>query len=282
MSLPSDNPMLDARGLVFPADGSVLNQVGLAVGEGETVAVLGAQGAGKSALMSCLSGESIAAAGTLWTNGKPIHLLSPERRRAFRLRHYGLVHQSTVFLPELTLAQATGLPLRFAGVGQRAAAQRAHTWLTRFEIEGAAHLRPPELPGDAGSANSLSANSLSAETRSTGILPAETLRRAALARAMVNEPLVLFADEPFIGLSDESTDTTMRILRSVARSHGTAVIVFTRDTRTATRCERIVHLVAGRTAAEPVPVATATPVRPPGFPVTTSSGAKPSPARVAR
>src|SRR5436309_3430018 len=73
VSLPSDNPVLDARGLLFPADGSVLNQVGLAVGEGETVAVLGAQDAGKSALKACLCGETPAAAGTVWTNGKPFH-----------------------------------------------------------------------------------------------------------------------------------------------------------------------------------------------------------------
>jgi putative ABC transport system ATP-binding protein len=239
VSLPSDNPVLDVRGLVFPADGSVLNQVGLAVGEGETVAVLGARGAGKSALKSCLSGEAGAAAGTVWTNGKPFHLLSPEQRRAFRLRYYGLVHQDAAFLPELTLARTTALPLRFSGTGEREAGRRALTWLSRFEIADAADLRPVGLP-------------------------VEILRRAALARAMVNDPIVLFADEPFVGLSDESADTTTRILRSIARSHGTAVILFTGDPETAARCERTVHLVAGRTAAEPVPPAAVAPVRPTG------------------
>lgn len=242
MSLPSDNPVLDVRGLVFPAGGSVLGQVSLAVGEGETVAVLGAPGAGKSALKSCLSGEATAAAGTVWTNGKPFHLLPAEQRRAFRLRHYGLVHQDATFLPELTLAQTTALPLRFAGVGEREAAQRALTWLARFEIADAADRRPVDLP-------------------------VEGLRRAALARAMVNDPIVLFADEPYAGLSDESADTTSRILRSIARSHGTAVIVFTGAPQTAARCERTVHLVAGRTSAEPVPAAAATPARPVGLPL---------------
>lgn len=237
MSLPSDNPVLDARGLVFPADGSVLNQVGLAVGEGETVAVLGAPGAGKSALKACLCGETAPAAGTVWTNGKPFHLLAAEHRRAFRLRHFGLVHQDPVFFPELTLEQFAGLPLRFAAVGQREATQRALTWLGRFEIADAADRRPGELP-------------------------TEVLRRAALARAMVNDPLVLFADEPLVGLSDESAGTASRILRSVARSHGTAVIVFTRDADTAARYERTVHLVDGRTHAEPVPIAVVPAVKP--------------------
>jgi putative ABC transport system ATP-binding protein len=241
VSLPSDNPVLDVRGLTFPADGTVLGRVDLAVGEGETVAVLGAPGSGKSALQSCLTGEAAAAAGTVWTNGKPFHLLPAEQRRAFRLRHYGLVHQRTVLLPELTLAQNTALPLRFAGVGEREAADRARTWLARFEIADAADRRPVRLP-------------------------VELLRRAALARAMVNDPIVLFADEPYTGLSGPSADTTSRILRSIARSHGTAVIVFTGAADTAARCERIVHLVAGRTMAEPVPVPAATPARPSGPP----------------
>jgi putative ABC transport system ATP-binding protein len=261
VSLPSDNPVLDARGLVFPADAAILNQAGLAVGEGETVAVLGAPGAGKSALMSCLSGEATAAAGAVWTNGRPVHLLSPEQRHAFRLRHYGLVHQDLVFLPELTLAQSTALPLRFAGMGEREADTRARTWLARFEIEDAANRRPAALP--------------------SGTAP-ETLRRSALARAMVNDPLVLFADEPFVGLPEESIETITRILRSIARSHGTAVIVFTSDAETAERCERIVHLVAGRTSAEPTPAAAIEPVRPADFSIAAQDGASPSPAQVWR
>lgn len=290
MSLPSDNPVLDARGLVFPAGGSVLNQAGLAVGEGETVAVLGAPGAGKSALMACLSGEAAAAEGAVWTNGKPVHLLSPEQRQAFRLQHYGLVHQDTLFLPELTLAQSAALPLRFAGMGERAAEHRARTWLARFEIEDAADRRPTQLPARTASADAPSVQTLPVRSPSVQMLPVttppvatlpvETLRRAALARAMVNDPLVLFADEPFVGLSEQSSDMTARILLSIARSHGTAVIVFTSDPQTARRCQRIVHLVAGRTTAEPTPAATVEPARPVDFSITAPDSAPQSPARV--
>jgi predicted ABC-type transport system involved in lysophospholipase L1 biosynthesis ATPase subunit len=249
VSLPSDNPVLDARGLVFPADGSVLNQVSLAVGEGETVAVLGGAGSGKSALKACLCVEATAAAGMLWTNGKPVHLLAEEQRRAFRLRHFGLVHQQAVFLPELTLADNCALPLRFAGVTESAAARRALTWLARFEIAESAGRRP-------------------------GGLPAEVLRRGALVRAMVNDPLVLLADEPFLGLCEESVDTTSRILFSVARSHGTAVIVFTRDAATAARSDRILHLANGRLRADPVRVALAA-ATPPDRPVAPDGPAQP-------
>jgi putative ABC transport system ATP-binding protein len=280
VSLPSDNPVLDARGLVFPAGGSVLNQAALAVGEGETIAVLGAPGAGKSTLMACLSGEAAAAEGAVWTNGKPVHLLSPEQRHAFRLRHYGLVHQDTLFLPELTLAQSAALPLRFAGMGERAAKHRVRTWFSRFEIENAADRRPTQLSTGIAAADALSAEKRSFETQSAEARSVETLRRAALARAMVNDPLVLLADEPFVGLSEESSDTTARILHSIARSHGTAVIVFTSDADTARRCRRIVHLVAGRTTVEPTPAAAVEPVRPVDFSITAPDSASPSPARV--
>jgi putative ABC transport system ATP-binding protein len=237
VSLPSDNPVLDVRGLVYPGDGSVLRRVHLAVGEGETVAVLGPPGAGKSVLKSCLAGEIEPASGAVWTNGKPFHLMSAEARRAFRLRHYGLVYQDTAFLPELCLADNTALPLRFAGVGAARARHRALTWLARFEIAEVAQARLSELP-------------------------LETVRRAALARAMVNDPVLLLADEPFAGLPQRCADSLSRVLHSIALSHGTAVLLFTNDPATARRCQRMVNLVDGRTSAELVPVAAATPIRP--------------------
>lgn len=238
VSLPSDNPVLDVRGLVYPASGRVLRQVSLAVGEGETVAVLGERGAGKSVLKSCLSGELDPADGTVWANGRPFHLMSPEAKRAFRLRHHGLVHQDTAFLPELTVADNVALPLRFAGASAVRARRRALVWLDRFEIAEAAGARPVGLT-------------------------LEVLRRAALARAMVNDPALVLADEPFAGLPAQSADALARMLHSIALSHGTAVLVFTDNPATAARCQRTVHLVEGRTAAEPLPVAAAVPVIPP-------------------
>jgi putative ABC transport system ATP-binding protein len=218
---------LDVRELVYPADGSVLSRVDLAVGEGETVAVLGAHGAGKTALMDCLTGAAHPAAGAVWANGKPFHLMRAEERRACRLRVYGLVHQNASFLPELTIARNCALPLRFAGFEEREAVARARTWLSRFEIADAADQRPTDVA-------------------------AEQLRRAALARAMVNDPIVVFADEPYAALPEDAADATGRIVCSIARTHGTAVLVFTSDRRTAEQCGRTVHLVSGRTVSGPI------------------------------
>jgi putative ABC transport system ATP-binding protein len=230
VSLPSDNPVLDVRGLSYPADGSRLRQVDLAVGEGETVAVLGPAGAGKSALLACLSGAAVPAQGAIWTNGRPFHLLPASQKRAFRQRFIGLAHHRGTLLPELTVLANVALPLRFRGMRRAAAAELAQTWLDRFEI------------GDLGG------------RRARG-LPVQGLRRAVLARAMVTEPLLLLADEPFEGLPEQDTEMLVRILRSTAMSHRTTVLAFTRDEAVAGRFERTIHLDAGRTSAEPVPQA---------------------------
>jgi putative ABC transport system ATP-binding protein len=232
VSLPSDNPVLDARALSFPADGSVLRQVNLAVGEGETVAVLGPAGAGKTVLLRCLTGRLTPGGGSVWANGKAFHLFSADQRRAFQRRNFGLVPQRTGFVPELTLLQNAALPLVFTGVARDRATARARVWLDRFELG--------ELAG-----------------RRVGTLPAEALRRAALARGMVTDPLILFADEPLAGLAGAEVVTITRMLLSIALSHGTAVVCFTREAAMADRFQRRIDLAQGRTPNQPVPAAPA-------------------------
>jgi putative ABC transport system ATP-binding protein len=230
VSLPSDNPVLDARSLSFPADGSVLRQVNLAVGEGETVAVHGPAGAGKTVLLGCLTGRLAPGSGSIWANGKAFHLFSADQRRAFQRRSFGLVPQQIGFVPELTLVQNTALPLLFTGTPREQAASRALVWLERFELG--------EYAG-----------------RRIGTLPVEALRRAALARGMVTDPLILFADEPLAGLAEAEVATIARMLLSIARSHGTAVVCFTREDTMAARFQRRVDLSHGRTPNQPVPTA---------------------------
>jgi putative ABC transport system ATP-binding protein len=233
VSLPSDNPVLDARALRYPADGSVLQQANLAVGEGETVAVLGPAKAGKTALLHCLTGRITPSSGSIWANGKAFHLFSADQKRSFQRRNYGLVPQRTGFVPELTLDQNVALPLIFAGVAREEAVRRARTWLERFELG--------EHVG-----------------RRAGSLPEESLRRAALARGMVTDPLVLFADEPLAGLDGADVAAIARMLLSIARSHGTSVVFFTREEDLAGRFQRRVDMTKGRTPNQPVPTAPAT------------------------
>lgn len=227
VSLPSDNPVLNAVGLTFPADGSVLRGAHLAVGEREVVAVLGEAGAGKSVLLATLCGMLEPASGTLWANGRPLHAIAPEARQSLFRSRFGVLPQDCRILPELTIAENVALPLRLAGMKAATAIERSRTWLERFEIEE-------------------HASSLA------GGLTRPVLRRAALARALVGDPAVLLADEPLADLAVQTAESTARILRSVAVSHGTAVVVFTRDPMTAAYFGRTVKLVDGRTDVQPV------------------------------
>ena len=226
MSLPSDNPVLNAVGLTYPADGSVLRGAGLAVGEREAVAVLGEPGSGKSVLMGALCGLIQPASGTLWANGRPLHALEPEARLEVFRRRFGVLPQDCRILPELTVAENVALPLRLTGMRAGEAVERSRIWLERFEIERYAPVR-------------------------AAALTAPVLRRAALARALVNDPIVLLADEPLADLTGQTAEATARILRSIAVSHGTAVVVFTRDPMTAAYFNRTIRLANGRTDVQP-------------------------------
>ena len=124
------------------------------------------------------------------------------------------------------MAENVALPLRLAGMSAAHAVERSRIWLERFEIERHAPLR-------------------------AATLTAPVLRRAALARALVNDPLVLLADEPLAGLAAQTAESTARILRSIAVSHGTAVVVFTRDPMTAAYFNRTIRLANGRTDVQP-------------------------------
>ena len=226
MSVPSDNPVLNAVGLTYPADGSVLRGAHLAVGEREAVAVLGAADAGKSVLLAALCGMLDPASGTLWANGRPLHALTAEQRQGVFRRQFGVLPQDCRLLPELSVAENVALPLRLAGMGAAQAIERSRIWLERFEIEDYA-------------------------AESAAGLTKPVLRRAALARALVNDPVVLLADEPLAGLAAQTAEATARILRSIAVSHGTAVVVFTRDALTAAYFSRVVRLENGRTDVQP-------------------------------
>jgi putative ABC transport system ATP-binding protein len=205
------------------------------------VAVLGAAGSGKSALLGLLCGVLEPSAGSLWANGRPLHVLPVDQRQSFFRRRFGVLPQDCRLLPELTIAENVALPLRLAGVKAGQAIERSRIWLERFEIED--------------HASSLAAG-----------LTRPVLRRAALARALVGDPLVLLADEPLADLAVQTAESTARILRSIAISHGTAIVVFTREPMTAAYFNRTIKLADGRTDTMP---ATAPPA---AVPLLASSG----------
>jgi putative ABC transport system ATP-binding protein len=219
---PLDDDVLRAGRLTLTR-GSVtlLRDVSATVRARETVAITGPGGSGKSALLACLSGMVAADSGEVWFHGSPVHLLDEKGRTALRRRHFGLVDGRTRLLPELTVAENVALPLLLDRVRRSEAFAIARHWMERLDVTEHAEARP------------------------SGLGPS-LLRRAAVARALVARPDVVFADEPAHALAGPEVDHLMRILVSAIRTHGMTLVLATADSRVAAHADRCLPLRDGR------------------------------------
>jgi putative ABC transport system ATP-binding protein len=201
---------------------AALAGAGLQLRPGELVAVLGASGSGKSTLLHCLAGLTRPDAGTVSYRGADLWAMSDAARSALRRSDFGFVFQFGQLVPELTLLENTALPLRLNGLRRRPAEQQAREWLRRLDVADLADRRPGELSGGQG-------------------------QRAAIARALVTGPAVVFADEPTGALDSLQGERVMALLSTAARESGTAVVLVTHDMRVAAYADREVVVHDGRT-----------------------------------
>ncbi|CAM02842.1 putative ABC transport system ATP-binding protein [Saccharopolyspora erythraea NRRL 2338] len=201
-----------------------LRGAGLAVTAGEMVAVMGSSGSGKSTLLHCLAGILVPEKGEVRYRGRDLARASDEERSELRRGDFGFVFQFGQLVPELTVAENVALPLRLSGVGRRRAERQAAEWLEKLEIAAIAGQRPGEVSGGQG-------------------------QRAALARALVGNPSVIFADEPTGALDSEGGEHVMRLLSDAARNTGAAVVLVTHEPRVAAYADGEVVIRDGRTKA---------------------------------
>jgi putative ABC transport system ATP-binding protein len=154
--------------------------------------------------------------------------MSDVERSALRRSDFGFIFQFGQLVPELTCRENAALPLRLDGVGRREAERRALAWLDQLEVGELAAKRPGEVSGGEG-------------------------QRVAVARALVAEPRVVFADEPTGALDSLNGERVMQLLTAAARESGTAVVLVTHEARVAAYSDREVVVRDGRTRAA-VPV----------------------------
>jgi putative ABC transport system ATP-binding protein len=198
---------------------AILADVSLAIGRGETVAVMGASGAGKSTLLALLAGLDEPTAGTVHLAGRDLTRLDEDGRAAVRARHVGFVFQSFHLVPSLTAVENVMLPLELAGrTDARAAALEV---LARVGLAARVGHYPRQLSGGEQ-------------------------QRVAIARAFVTRPDVLFADEPTGNLDAATGETIMGLLFGLNAETGTTLVLVTHDQALAARCGRIIRLDAGR------------------------------------
>ena len=202
---------------------AALAGIDLQVSAAEVVAVMGASGSGKSTLLHCLAGILRPDSGEVRFAGERIDNLSERERSALRRRDFGFVFQFGELVPELTLVENVALPLRLAGLGRRTAEQRGLEMLGRLEVAEVAGKRASEVSGGQA-------------------------QRAAVARALVHNPRVVFADEPTGALDSANSELVLDALCSLARDVGSAVVLVTHEPRIAAFADREIVLRNGAIA----------------------------------
>jgi len=200
---------------------AILTDVTLAIGRGETVAVMGASGAGKSTLLALLAGLDEPTSGKVCLAGNELTALDEDGRAAVRARHVGFVFQSFHLVPSLTALENVMLPLELAG--RRDARGAALEVLGRVGLAERVGHYPRQLSGGEQ-------------------------QRVAIARAFVTRPAVLFADEPTGNLDATTGGRIMDLLFGLNAETGTTLVLVTHDRTLAGRCGRVIVLDAGRIA----------------------------------
>jgi putative ABC transport system ATP-binding protein len=218
---PPDDEVLRARALVKSYDGSpALCGVSLGARHGEILAVTGPRGCGKTTLLSCLSGQLLPDEGEVWFGDVPLHALDRAARERLRRDRFGWIGPEPHLVPELTAHENAALPLLLAGAGRKAATATAQEWLERLDVADCARRRPAAL--------------LQSQRQ-----------RVAVARALVTEPAVLFADEPTAPLHRADGAQVLRVLSTACRSHGVTIVLATGDDDVAACADRRLALLDG-------------------------------------
>jgi putative ABC transport system ATP-binding protein len=198
---------------------AILADVSLAIGRGETVAIMGASGAGKSTLLALLAGLDEPTSGTVTLAGSELTALDEDGRAALRAGHVGFVFQSFHLVPSLTALENVMLPLELAR--RRDARAAALEVLDRVGLAGRVGHYPRQLSGGEQ-------------------------QRVAIARAFVTRPDVLFADEPTGNLDAATGERIMELLFGLNAETGATLVLVTHDSALAARCGRVIRLDAGR------------------------------------
>jgi ABC-type lipoprotein export system ATPase subunit len=200
----------------------VLNGVSLALDAGETLAIIGPSGCGKSTVLNCIGGLDRPDGGSVLIDGVDLAGLDDAARARMRAQTIGLVFQDHHLLPQLSVSENVLLPtLALAQRTPRAEADaRARALLDQVGLGAVGARRPYELSGGER-------------------------QRVAVARAMINRPRLLLADEPTGALDQAAADALAETLLALNREHGTALIIVTHAAALARRMGRVVTLAGG-------------------------------------
>ncbi len=225
-------PIIRVDGLVKTYEsGEVVVQalrgVDLSVERGEMVAIMGPSGCGKTTLLNCVSGIDDATAGQVVIEGSDLDDLDDNSKTSYRARRMGFIFQFYNLLPVLSAVENVELPLLVSGSPQAEARERAAAALERMGLADWASHKPAQLSGGQR-------------------------QRVTIARALVNNPAIVWADEPTGDLDTATADSIMALMQELNREQHQTFVIVTHDPSIAARCHRTIHMVDGLIEREEV------------------------------
>jgi putative ABC transport system ATP-binding protein len=216
--------IIEVKNLKKTYEGAVpvhaVKNINLNVAKGEFVAIMGRSGSGKSTLLHQLGLLDTPTDGEIIIDGVNLVSLSAEQKTKFRLEKLGYVFQAYALLPELTALESVYLPLMLQGVGKKEYIKKATKILGEVGLKERVHHLPCELSGGEQ-------------------------QRVAVARAIINNPKILFADEPCANLDSESSKTILNLLKKLNEELDQTIVMVSHDSEDKKYVERVIWLKDG-------------------------------------
>ncbi|HEY8172131.1 MAG TPA: ABC transporter ATP-binding protein [Dehalococcoidia bacterium] len=202
-----------------------LRGVSLEVRRGEMVAVMGASGCGKTTLLNCMSGLDEIDAGVIRIAGTELASMNDRQKTTYRAQNMGFIFQTYNLLPVLSAVENVELPLVVSGVPANASRERALAALDRVGLADRAETRPSQLSGGQR-------------------------QRVTIARSLVNDPAIVWADEPTGALDSKTANDIMDLMETLNREQAQTFVIVTHDPGVGRRCHRLIHMSDGEIVGE--------------------------------
>jgi len=202
-----------------------LKGISMGIERGEMVAVMGPSGCGKTTLLNCLSGIDDVTSGRVEIEGQDLTSMDDNAKTRFRARRMGFIFQFYNLLPVLSAVENVELPLLISGEPPREARKSALDLLETVGLKDRAFLRPASLSGGER-------------------------QRVTIARALVNRPALVWADEPTGDLDKRTADDVVALMRKLNQDNQQTFVIVTHDPEVGMKCDRIVHMRDGEIVDE--------------------------------